>query len=99
MSGDTAWQDIYGFRTGRNKNTLTFLKDPTWYAPGVDGVNSLLRAGDADHSRQRRVISHAFSDKALRDQEGLLQNYANLLVSRLKDTVAASSAPVDAVQW
>ena len=30
ISGDTAWPDIYGFRTGKYKNTGAYLKDRTW---------------------------------------------------------------------
>jgi hypothetical protein len=30
ISGDTAWPDIYGFRTGKYKNTGAFLKDRAW---------------------------------------------------------------------
>ncbi|KAL1644258.1 hypothetical protein SLS61_008860 [Didymella pomorum] len=30
ISGETAWPDIYGFRTGKHKNTGAYLKDPTW---------------------------------------------------------------------
>jgi cytochrome P450 len=42
----------------------------------------------ADHGRQRRILSHAFSDKALREQEGVLQSYVDLLISRLRDISA-----------
>jgi hypothetical protein len=30
ISGETAWQDIYGFRTGKHKNTGAYLKDRSW---------------------------------------------------------------------
>ncbi|GAB7349112.1 hypothetical protein MBLNU459_g8060t1 [Dothideomycetes sp. NU459] len=96
ISGETAWQDIYGFRTGRSKETGTFLKDPGFYAPS----GSMLVAGDGDHGRMRKVISHAFSDKALREQEGLVQGYVDLLVNRLKETIASgSNNSVNLTQW
>jgi hypothetical protein len=34
----------------------------------------MLSAEDADHSRMRKNLSHAFSDRALRDQEVLVQD-------------------------
>lgn len=74
ISGETAWQDIYGFRTGRNKGGGTYLKNLDWYPPAVQGQRSILSAGDADHSRMRKNLSHAFSDRALRDQEGIVQD-------------------------
>jgi hypothetical protein len=30
ISGETAWQDIYGFHTGKNKKSGPYLKDMTW---------------------------------------------------------------------
>ncbi len=71
-SGDTAWQDIYGFRTNKHKGHLNMRKDPAWYAPPPVGVHIIV-ANDEDHSRYRKVMSHSFSEKALAKQEVLLQ--------------------------
>ena len=30
ISGETAWQSIYGFRVGKSKNTGYYLKDRSW---------------------------------------------------------------------
>lgn len=30
ISGETAWQDIYGFRIGKHKNIANYDKDRTW---------------------------------------------------------------------
>jgi hypothetical protein len=79
ISADTAWQDIYGFRTGRNKGGKSFQKDRNWYPVPYSGSRSILSANDADHSRMRKNLSHAFSDRALRDQESLVQK---LIVGR-----------------
>ncbi|KAF2768082.1 cytochrome P450 monooxygenase [Teratosphaeria nubilosa] len=99
-SGETAWQDIYGFRTGKMKGHATMQKDPAWYPPAINGAPSILIANDEDHSRGRRLLSHAFSEKALAEQEVLLQNYADQLVDRLREvTTAAPNNPVDMVQW
>jgi cytochrome P450 len=51
----------------------------------MGGIPHLIFAQGDNHGRQRRVISHAFSDKALREQEGLLQSYVDLLISRFRD--------------
>ncbi|KAF7185028.1 Cytochrome P450 monooxygenase [Pseudocercospora fuligena] len=79
-SADTAWPDIYGFRTGKMKGHLNTQKDPAWYPPPMNGVPSLILADDDLHSKGRRILSHAFSEKALADQEGLLQGYVDQLV-------------------
>ena len=46
---------------------------------------SQVDANEQDHTRFRRLLAHAFSEKALRDQESILQTYVNLLVSRLHE--------------
>ncbi|TKX20408.1 cytochrome P450 monooxygenase-like protein 40 [Elsinoe australis] len=99
INGDIAWQEIYGFRTGKQKGVGSFLKDRVWYAPPMDGVPSLIMTNDADHSRQRRILSHAFSEKSMRNQEPLIQRYADLLISRLKETDVAAGKPADLTQW
>jgi hypothetical protein len=46
----------------------------------------------------RRNLSHAFSDKALRGQESLIQSYVDLLVQRLGEH-AAKDESVDIMTW
>ena len=69
-------------------------------APGDNGIHSILSANDADHARYRRLLSHAFSEKALHQQEDLLQSYIALLVQRLRTRASSTeSAVIDMVQW
>ena len=65
ISGETAWQDIYGFRTGKHRGQLTMQKDPGWYIQPPSGSKSIIIANDEDHSRFRKTFSHAFREKAL----------------------------------
>lgn len=88
ISGETAWQDIYGFRTGKMKGQANMQKNPAWYAQPPTGSSHIIVANDEDHSRYRRTFSHAFSEKALANQEVLLQKYVDLLVGRLKELVS-----------
>ncbi|KAI4225731.1 MAG: hypothetical protein L6R36_003694 [Xanthoria steineri] len=90
-----AWQDIYAHHQGRPN----FPKNPLWMAPAENGIHSILSANDADHSRYRRLLSHAFSDRALREQEPLLQHYIDFLVRRLREYASTPSSTVDMVQW
>ncbi|KAJ9138730.1 Isotrichodermin C-15 hydroxylase [Coniochaeta hoffmannii] len=89
-----AWQDIYGNRGG--------YPLPTAEAYGVHekdffGALSLLWVGDAtQHARHRKVLSPAFSDKSLRDQEPLIRQYVDLLVQRLAER---KDSPVDLWAW
>jgi cytochrome P450 len=81
-----AFQDIYGFQSpGKPSNG----KDPRFYDFASLETRSIINANDADHSRGRRVFSHAFSDKALKEQEPLLAKYIDLLGEKLQETVIA----------
>jgi cytochrome P450 len=49
-----------------------------------DWAHNIFTAKFDDHARQRRVLGIAFSDKALREQEPLIQGIVGLLVDRLR---------------
>lgn len=94
----SAWDDIYGHRLGNP----AFPKDPLWHAPAPNGVRSILSANDADHSRFRRLLVHGFSEKALRDQEPLIQSYVELFIARMLEKTSAAgdeTARVNITQW
>ncbi|KAF2446021.1 cytochrome P450 monooxygenase-like protein [Karstenula rhodostoma CBS 690.94] len=98
ISGETAWQDIYGFRTGRNKGGDTYQKDLSWYPVPFNGSKSIISANDADHSRMRKNLSHAFSDRALRGQERIVQDLVDLLIQRLDERIEGNAA-TDIMLW
>lgn len=99
VSSPGAWTDIYGYRrNGRGgfpKDTVRFYR--TDKALG-NGERSIVTTDDASHSRQRRIFSHAFSDRALREQEPLLKHYTDLMVSKMRDA-SASGSEVDIVSF
>ncbi|KAJ4375373.1 hypothetical protein N0V83_002459 [Neocucurbitaria cava] len=76
------------FLVDTNLNSIVPLNN-TW---------SIIASGEQDHTRMRRNLSHAFSDKALRDQETLIQSYVDLLIQRLGEQ-AAQGKNVDIMRW
>ncbi|KAF2808085.1 isotrichodermin C-15 hydroxylase [Mytilinidion resinicola] len=96
ISGETAWQDVYGFRTGKNK-TPPYLKDSAFYAAYPNGYPSIVGAGEELHQRLRRNFAHAFSDKALREQEPLIQGYVDLFINRLEEEMV--NGATDILKW
>lgn len=68
-------------------------------APGDDDIHSIIGANDADHARYRRILSHAFSDRALRQQEYILLHYIDLLIDRLSEKASSMNPIIDMVQW
>lgn len=93
-----AWRDAYQ-RHGRHQQEPAFQKHDAWLRPMVNGAWSLLHAPDADHARYKRLLNHAFSEKALRGQEKFVQEYVDLLVRRLKESIEAGENMVDIVKW
>lgn len=50
----------------------------------MPGVTTLTMADDVNHTRQRRALAHAFSLKALMEQEDILQGYVSKFIAGLK---------------
>ena len=88
-----AWKDIYAHRPQIQKEAANQTQP-------VNRAHSLLTADDVDHPRQRRLLSHAFSEKALREQETLVRPYVDLLMSRLRREVQRDPEnKVDIAKW
>lgn len=84
-----AFQDIYGFRPGKQQ----LAKDPKLYASKLNGVRDSI-AGYLDneaHTRQRRLLSHAFSDKCLREQEDVIISFVDFLILRLRERTTGNA--------
>jgi cytochrome P450 len=90
-----ALKDIYT-RHGVSKKLLP--KDPITYQIPPGGVPCILTALDDDeHTRIRRLVWHAFSEKALQEQSPLIKRYVDLLIFRLKENAAKEEQ--DLVRW
>ena len=63
------------------------------------GVASIATADDAGHARHRKLLAHAFSEGALREQEPILQLYVNLLIDKLGEHATNQGRIVDLVEW
>ncbi|KAH7083820.1 pisatin demethylase [Paraphoma chrysanthemicola] len=93
---EPAWKDIYGSRLG-HKN---FHKDPIHVGSiaAVKGVSTITMANDIDHARQRRALSHAFSTKALLEQEYIVMYYVNTFSEKMRE-FARGEGIVDVADW
>jgi cytochrome P450 len=88
---DDAWKTIYGHR----KEEMG--KDPIFRLHTPTGAQNILVADRETHTRQRRLLSHAFSESALREQEPILQLYAHKLLDQL--SFHCTTGPLDMVSW
>ncbi|KAJ4115320.1 hypothetical protein NW768_011172 [Fusarium equiseti] len=89
-----AYKNIYGHKTAGAK---IFEKDLRAYRQKRPAPN-LITANHEDHKRQRKLLSHAFSQKALRGQEGLIKHYVDLFIERLTRK-ARQGETVNMVAW
>jgi cytochrome P450 len=78
---------IYGHGS---KGTPGSVPHKHWlrYGRTINGEPNLIQARDADHNRQRKIFTPAFSDRALKQQEPLFLKYTDQLVSKLKEGIA-----------
>lgn len=93
---EAAWKDIYGSRPGHQN----FHKDPIHVGSiqTLPGVSTITMADDTTHARQRRALSHAFSTKALTEQEYIVKSYIDVFSNKMRE-FAAKGEIVDVVDW
>ena len=78
-----ALKDIYGSPPGKE----AFHRNPIWYGSLPGKAASIVSSSEKDHARMRRLVSHGFSDKALKEQEPLIIGLVDLFVRRLHEQV------------
>lgn len=94
--GSSAWRDIYMARPQLPKPIFGVLESPNGHHPIVTIPDPEL------HGKQRKILSPAFSERALREQEYILQRYSDLLISRLKEEAGkgkSGTEEVDLEEW
>lgn len=90
----SALKDIYG----HHASAQTFLKDPRMYSSPLGQSQSVLTTIDiGQHARMRRLLSHAFSDRALADQEAFIHEHVDKLIAQLRQQ--AQDGPFDIIPW
>ncbi|SMQ48585.1 unnamed protein product [Zymoseptoria tritici ST99CH_3D7] len=91
--GAASWRGIYGFRKSGDAHPAKLEKD---YAKPLNRVDGIFTADDANHGRQRKILSHSFADKTLKDFEPMLKLWVGKLTDRIADK---SGEEVDLLQY
>ncbi|KAI1077187.1 cytochrome P450 [Whalleya microplaca] len=86
------WKEIYGHRPS---GAPEFTKDKKYHS-GMK-VDNILNSDRQHHIHLRKSLAHGFSDKALREQEPVLQQYVSLLIQKLHENSQDGTIPVDLV--
>ena len=77
------WKEIYATRP-------QLMKDPRSQTPPINGADSLFTADGDNHRRIKGAFINAFSDKALREQATIVEEYAGMFTQRLRAEMASS---------
>lgn len=88
-----AWRDIYGHRQQGE-----VPKDPNFYLNTSVGDLGIIGADTKRHGNLRRLISHGFSDRALKEQRPIVQHCVDLLMARLR-ALGEKKESIDMVKW
>lgn len=84
---------IYGHKTFGQE----FAKSPEFYERGQAHA-SIINSNHDDHKRMRRLLAHAFSEKALRSQMDIINQYIDKFIHRLGEQAHEGNI-VDIVKW
>ncbi|KAF5027051.1 hypothetical protein F66182_820 [Fusarium sp. NRRL 66182] len=89
-----AIKDIYNHAS---KEKSTFIKSEYFFTmdPSVTRPNIVFAIDPQDHRLQRKSLSHAFSAKALRDNEESVKQHVSLLVKRIREHAGPKTEGVD----
>ncbi|KAK1633226.1 cytochrome P-450 [Colletotrichum phormii] len=98
-TSSTAWKKIYGQRSPEFPKCFDGrgIAGPSVTNPAVRN-GGIVTADQGPHSRLRKAVLPAFSDRALREQEDILQLYAEKLMKQLRSS-SKTGAPQDMVKW
>ncbi|ORY71471.1 cytochrome protein [Pseudomassariella vexata] len=87
------WRDVWAYRKGHEEFSKTSLQ----IVVPPNGTYGILGASRMDHRRVRKLLSHSFSEKAMREQHPTIKKHVDLLVDRLRER--AGKEPQNIVEW
>ena len=95
FTNPAVWRDVYPKNFLRPRE----YKDKP---PGKDAEN-LISANEIDHTRFRKILAPAFSERAAQEQEPLIRRYIDALMLKLHQEIqndsTNSSAVIDVLKW
>lgn len=96
VDGSIAWTQVFSLNTSKSHGLDEFAKVPNQLFPG--DYKTIVAAPRDEHRRMRRQLNHAFSDAALKEQEGIIARYVGKLADRLEGLARAGEV-ADVASW
>ncbi|KAF2704107.1 cytochrome P450 [Pleomassaria siparia CBS 279.74] len=93
-----AWDDIYRHRKGHKP----FPKNPIWWGELPGRAESIVSASTiVNHERLRKILGNCFTDRALAEEEPIVQSHVIQLTDKLHEKIEANGtmATVNIVDW
>ncbi|KXH62845.1 cytochrome P450 monooxygenase [Colletotrichum nymphaeae SA-01] len=89
-----AWKDVCGhLKRAQDENG----KDPKYGNEEMD--KSLISASRERHGPARRLLSHAFSARAMAEQQPLMDRWISLFIQRVHEHSKGGTVAMDASKW
>lgn len=86
----TAWKEIYGHKVGWEN---VYEKNEVVYLQGNGENSNIFFAPSRPHARVRKLLAPAFSERAVREQEYLVQRLVDQFISSLKKRTTKAYFP------
>lgn len=94
-----SWRDIYGFRQGHQTFIKSNFYDGGSFAASY-GLHSIVSERDpTEHGKMRKYLSHAFSDRSLKEQEYLVSEVVDQFIDTIGTKGAPSGPGINLVTW
>lgn len=94
-----AWKDIYLPQAGPNGMRDMARYDRFYQFAGPDAPETIVTLDRKYHASLKRTLAPAFSERALRLQEPIMQGYLDLLIQRLMEESKNGELPVNLRDW
>jgi cytochrome P450 len=91
----TSWKDIYGHVGGRKQ----FLKSNQYDDDGTRARSIVSSRDPHEHGAMRKLLSNAFSAKALTEQEDLIHDYVDMLIKQIGEHGVKKDQALEMVMW
>jgi cytochrome P450 len=91
----TSWKDIYGRVGGRKQ----FLKSNQYDDDGTRARSIVSSRDPHEHGAMRKLLSNAFSAKALTEQEDIVHSYVDMLIKQIGEYGVKKEQALEMVMW
>lgn len=96
-SDSRALKAIYSHHNPATEGFSEMGKDPIEYQSSTNGSFHFLNAPQEDHGRFRKLFSHSFSERGMREMQPRIQGFVELLLKGLKES--AGTGYTNLSQW